>query len=195
MSTGHLVPVVSIAAAALFTSVAAAQPPRLRNGRLTSQAAASPLPQSVRTLVAAQADVAWIGYAVPVVDGERTMCCGDSGGGISFVNGSASVRYCCGPCRLEPSAGAATPAARTGQPSLPTGPIRLEAADRMIVLFRVADRKVERIRVFSDDCELDAGGRPVIWLEGVRAAESVALLETLAVPPAARTAWPRCSAC
>jgi HEAT repeats len=182
MPTRHLVLVVSIAAAALFGSSAAAQPPRVVNSRLTSQAAASPLAQSFRTLVGAQAEAAWIGYAVPVVEGERVMCCGDSGGGISFVNGSASGRYCCGPCRLEPSAVAATPTARTGQPSPPTGPIKLEAAERMIVLFRAADRKVDRIRVFSDDCELDAGGRPVIWLEGVRASESVALLETFAVP-------------
>ena len=36
------------------------------------------------------------------------------------------------------------------------------------------------MRVFSEDCQLDAGGRTVIWLDGVRPAESVALLESLA---------------
>ena len=50
----------------------------------------------------------------------------------------------------------------------------------MVVLFRIADRKVERVRVFSEDCRLDAGGRPVKWIENVRPAESVALLESLA---------------
>ena len=33
--------------------------------------------------------------------------------------------------------------------------------------------------MFSEDCELDAGGREVTWLDGVRPADSVALLESL----------------
>ena len=49
----------------------------------------------------------------------------------------------------------------------------------MVILFRIAERQIERVRVFSEDCELDAGGRPVRWLDGVRPAESVALLESL----------------
>ena len=166
--------------ATLFLAAAAsAQPPRLTNGKVTTQAAGSPLSQSFRTLVGAQSDVAWIGYSVPVVDGERTMCCFDSNNGTTFVNGVSNGRYCCGACRLEPS-GTET-ANRTAQPTVPAGPIKLEASSRMVVLFRIAERKVDRIRVFSEDCELDAGGRPVIWLDGVRPADSVTLLETLAV--------------
>ena len=46
--------------------------------------------------------------------------------------------------------------------------MQLEAGSRMVVLFRIAERKVDSIRVFSEDCELDAGGRPVNWLDGVR---------------------------
>jgi HEAT repeat protein len=49
----------------------------------------------------------------------------------------------------------------------------------MIVLYRVENRTVERIRVFSEDCQLDAGGRPVRWLDSVRPADSIALLESL----------------
>ena len=52
----------------------------------------------------------------------------------------------------------------------------------MVVLFRVAERAVDRIRVFSEDCELDAGGRTVTWLESVRPADSIALLESFATP-------------
>ena len=48
----------------------------------------------------------------------------------------------------------------------------------MIVLYRVENRAVERIRVFSEDCQLDAGGRPVRWLENVGPADSIALLES-----------------
>jgi HEAT repeat protein len=58
--------------------------------------------------------------------------------------------------------------------------VKLEGPDTLLVLFRVENRRVERIRMFSEGCELDAGGRPVRWLENVRPAESVALLESLA---------------
>ena len=50
----------------------------------------------------------------------------------------------------------------------------------MVVLFRVAERAVDRIRMFSEDCELDAGGRTITWLEAVRPADSIALLESFA---------------
>ena len=49
----------------------------------------------------------------------------------------------------------------------------------MVVLFRVVERRVDRVRSYSEDCALDAGGRPVVWLEDVRPADSVALLATL----------------
>jgi HEAT repeat protein len=64
--------------------------------------------------------------------------------------------------------------------------VRLEGSDRMVVLFRVLDRAVDRIRVFSEDCELDAGGKTITWLEGVRPADSIALLESFASPPDGR---------
>jgi HEAT repeat protein len=88
---------------------------------------------------------------------------------------------CCNACRLEPSGDSAASAARTA-PS--AGPVRLEAPTRMAVLFRVANRVVDRIRVFSEDCELDAGGRAVTWIENVRPADSLALLEAFATPTA-----------
>ena len=65
------------------------------------------------------------------------------------------------------------------QQGQPAGPVKLEGADTMIVLFRVVNRQVERVRVFSEDCQLDAGGREVTWLTGVKPAESIALLESL----------------
>jgi len=49
----------------------------------------------------------------------------------------------------------------------------------MNVLLRVADKGVDRVRVFSSDCELDAGGRAMHWLDGVTAPESIALLTSL----------------
>jgi len=160
-------------AAALGTAAAAAQQPRIDNGAVTTQAAATPFAQSFRTIVSSMPDVGWIGYSVPVIDGERVMCC--SNGGATYVDGT-NVSGCCGLCRLENSSGT-TMSTRPQTPS-PAGVIKLEGSDQMIVLFRVENRSVERIRVFSEDCQLDAGGRPVRWLENVRPADSIALLES-----------------
>jgi len=44
------------------------------------------------------------------------------------------------------------------------------------VLFRLEAKQVVRIRAASEDCTLDAGGLPFVWLTGVKPAESVALL-------------------
>jgi hypothetical protein len=166
----------ALVAAAGFGAAAAAQQPRIENGAVAVQTAASPLAQSFRTLVAAQVQPAWIGYAVPVVDRDRVMCC--FGSGDNYISGTVSGATCCAACALERSSG--TNISSRSEVTSPSGAIKLEGADRMAVLYRIADRKVDRIRVFSEDCRLDAGGLPVEWLENVRAAESVALLESLA---------------
>jgi HEAT repeat protein len=167
------------------TSVAvglAAQQPRIANGQVTPRSAGSPLAQSFQALVAAQGagadNVTWIGYAVPIVDNERIMCCFD--GGTTWINGNvvnSNGQTCCRTCRLEPSADG-TSMARRAPSGTGTNVVRLEPSDRMIILFRVVAREIDRVRVFSEDCELDAGGRQVIWLNDVRPADSVALLES-----------------
>jgi hypothetical protein len=60
------------------------------------------------------------------------------------------------------------------------GVIHLEPPDHAVILFRVDQGKVERIRSLSPDCEIDAGNLPVHWLNDVKPAESVALLNTFA---------------
>jgi len=172
---------VSLVAATSIAVVLAAEQPRIANGRVATQPAGSPFAQSFRSLAAGQTDVAWIGYTVPVADSERIMCC--FSGDTVWVNDgvvASDGRGCCRACRLEPSADGTSMARRA--PGGTTSVVRLEGSDRMIVLFRVAARAIDRIRVFSEDCELDAGGRPVIWLDGVRPADSVALLESFAAP-------------
>jgi len=63
------------------------------------------------------------------------------------------------------------------------GVVHLEPPDHAVVLFRVVNRAVERIRALSPDCEIDAGGVPVHWLNDVKSAESVALLAGFASDP------------
>jgi HEAT repeat protein len=52
----------------------------------------------------------------------------------------------------------------------------LEGAKKLVVLFRVADKRVMRIRLASDNCTLDAGGLHLVWLTDVKPDESVTLL-------------------
>lgn len=135
------------------------QQPRLQNARMESRPASSRLEAVFRPILAAQAAPAWIGYAVPVVAGERQMCC--------FSSDS-----CCGGCRLEGHGGAIS-----GNSEGPRT-VQLEGATNFFVLFRVEQKRVTKIRSFSADCTLDAGGLPFFWLTGVRPAQSVALLES-----------------
>src|SRR5262249_51082686 len=53
------------------------------------------------------------------------------------------------------------------------------------VFFRVENRQVQKIRQFSIDCNIDAGGLQFFWLTGVNPAQSVALLESM-IPNAER---------
>ena len=90
-----MTPRLSLAAAsfALLGTLAvpaAAQPPRIVNGRVTTQPAGT-LQTTFRGLVAAQAEVGWIGYAVPAVAGNRVMCCADWRGDGSARGGRATA--------------------------------------------------------------------------------------------------------
>lgn len=59
-------------------------------------------------------------------------------------------------------------------------PLKLEGPDTVMVLYRISGKVVQQIRVASPECPLDAGGLTLHWLTGVRAADSVDYLETLA---------------
>ena len=163
----------------LLGVTAAAQQPRITNGRLAAQASGTNLQGTIKAIVAAQTEAAWIGYAVPVADRNRVQCCWTTSNGTSYMSGtmSASDAPCCGSCRIEP-ADPLPP--RPAAPATPQqGPIKLEGPERMVVMLRVVDRQIERVRTFSEDCELDAGGRQVHWIENVRPAESITFLESL----------------
>jgi hypothetical protein len=139
-----------------------AQQPRIINGRLAPQAAQG-LDRTFKSLVAAQTEPAWIGYAVPITPGDHSMCCYGDGWMTS--------------CGLEPSDSRARGQGQARAQS--TGPVRLEGGDTMIVLYRVEEKAVQKVRTFTPDCELDAGGRTIHWLEGVAPSDSITLLESL----------------
>jgi hypothetical protein len=157
------------------------QQPHIVNGQLSPRPAGGNLPQTFRSLAGAEAGVAWIGYVVPVRDRNRTSCCWSSADGTTHFSGTMTSGDvpCCGACRLEPAAQGSAAVPPTSGTATRPGPIQLEGAERMAVLFRIVDRQVERIRTYSEDCQLDAGGMPVHWLQDVRAADSVSLLASL----------------
>jgi hypothetical protein len=61
-----------------------------------------------------------------------------------------------------------------------SGPVRLEPPDQVHVLVRAEQGSAVKVRMLSPDCELDAGGLTLYWFEGVKPAESIAFLATLA---------------
>jgi hypothetical protein len=149
-----------ILGASILGSALAQQPdvqqPHLQNARLETRAAAGGLDATLRSIVDAQSSPGWVGYAVPIVPGDRQMCCwNDHGRG----------------CLLEPSNNGRTVVVSNNQT------VKLEGPTHLVVLYRIENRQVGKIRSFSPECELDAGGLPFIWLTGVNAAESVKLLE------------------
>lgn len=63
-------------------------------------------------------------------------------------------------------------------------PIQLEGSEIAAVLVRVENSQVQKLKLYSLDCALDAGGLPFVWLTGVSAGASLAYLKTLSVDSA-----------
>jgi HEAT repeat protein len=158
----------TVLAAALFISPAlhaaqSAETPQIVNAKIETRAVSGSLVEAFRGAEAQADKPEWIGYSVAEVAGERTVCCGnfnDSYGG-------------CGTCRLEKENGMTS---TTSQKNAAGGTVQLEGSRQLVVLFRLEAKQVMRIREASENCTLDAGGLPFIWLTGVKPAESVALL-------------------
>jgi hypothetical protein len=62
-----------------------------------------------------------------------------------------------------------------------TREIQLEGTDEIAILFRVEHDKVERLRVTSFACSMNAGGLAFVWITNVPAGASLAFLRQLAV--------------
>ncbi len=146
---------------ALIWAAIAFSQPRMQNSRLETRAVSGSLESTFRAIVAAQTGPAWVGYAAPQIPGDRTMCCFNTINGVSYQG-----------CALEGQT--------INTPTFaPPDTVRLEGASEFFVFFRIENRQVQKVRSFSIDCNVDGGGLPFIWLTGVNAAQSVALLESL----------------
>jgi HEAT repeats len=102
---------------------------------------------------------AWFGYAIKTKRGDHDSCCWNGNGG----NG----------CWLEENRSGVVVNAR------PTQPVQLEGSDSIALLFRSENNQITKVRIFSLNCPLDAGGLSFIWITGVPAARSVDFLGQL----------------
>ncbi|HWW84793.1 MAG TPA: HEAT repeat domain-containing protein [Vicinamibacterales bacterium] len=166
---------LGVLALALMASPVAAQP-HIQNARIETRSAANGLEREVERIASSGATT-WIGYSVPMVPGNRLMCCGGCG---QFGDGSRS-----GCCRLDDGTGV-TMIDDGFQRSGST--MTLEPPTEFFVLARVERGSVTRLRTFTPDCQVDGGGATVVWLDNVRPADSVAWLSSLvtAAPPPER---------
>jgi len=160
--------VETVLVAALFLSQAlnaaqSVETPQVVNAKIETRVVGRSLAEAFGGLETQADKPEWIGYSVQEIAGDRTVCCGnfnDNYGG-------------CGTCRLEKENGmTSSTSQRDGKP----GTIQLEGSRQLVVLFRLEAKQVTRIREASENCTLDAGGLPFLWLTGVKPAESVALL-------------------
>jgi hypothetical protein len=148
---------VVVVAGLLVSSTAFAQQPSFVNAKVVSRSAQPDVPRAIAAIVKAQVEPAWIGYAVPVINNEMTG-----------RNDGWSERCRLEQQRVDPTTNAPAP-----------GPIRLEAAPTVMVLLRVQAGEIRRVRSFSGDCQVDAGGLQLYWMGDVNAAQSVDFLRAL----------------
>lgn len=158
------------------------QQPQIQNGTVEVRTSAG-LDRDIAGIAAGAREPVWVGWRETAIDGWGNNCCWYS-----------DDNYMSRGCAVEPSvpntrgfAGMSVPDARPQFPA-PSGPAKLEAGTGVLVMLRVMPggpggandaKKIERIRTFSDDCPIDAGGRKIYWLDEVPPADSVKYLWSL----------------
>jgi HEAT repeats len=136
--------------------------PQVVNTKLEARTADANLSATMKEAVASADGPMWIGYEVAAVPGEHGDCCGRYAGGTK--NQSKGVWH------LEKENG-------NGDGSVnERSDLKTEANGTLWILYRVDKKRIERILVSSNQCELDAGGLRLIWLKDEKSAESVAFL-------------------
>src|SRR5579863_6953395 len=162
ISTGQIIVATALLAVGTMRARQTSDAPQVLNTKMETRAVTGSLAETLHGITTQADKPEWVAYSVPEIAGDRTVCCGnfnDSYGG-------------CGTCRLEKENGITTNSQKDAQ----SGTVQLEGSRQLVVLFRLEGKQVMRIRMASENCTLDAGGLPLVWLTGVKPAESVALL-------------------
>ena len=171
---GVLVGAVAVAS----VTWAAGQAPaiQIQNGKIEVRKGTA-IDGEIASLAPARADEpVWVAWRAPMTNGDRDVCSSynDRAGVVRgmFIDDSGIT--------IGDNGLVANP---RFQAAAPAGPIPLEAGTQIVILVRVIDRKVERVRIAGDDCPLDAGGRMVYLLDSITPAESLRFLGTLVAGP------------
>ncbi|HEX8154081.1 MAG TPA: HEAT repeat domain-containing protein [Thermoanaerobaculia bacterium] len=128
--------------------------PHLKNASVTNAAAGGNLGAQVRA-----ASTTWVAYNVPAVNNDATICC---------MTDSWRV----GTCNLEGT---------SNNFNISDGGKEkdLTLDTQLSVFYRVSGRTIEKVRVFTTNCGIDAHGATITWLDGVDPKQSVSLLASL----------------
>jgi hypothetical protein len=143
-----------------------AQQPHVSNARLETRPVTGGLEATFQSILRAQSSPAWVGYSEPIIrsdqpgdqPGDRQSCCWNDGGGCSLERRSGDR----GVTVAEPHT------------------VKLEGPTDLVVLLRVENHETGKIHTFTPECDLDAGGLPLLWLTGVSAPESIRFLLSIA---------------
>jgi hypothetical protein len=137
--------------------------PHVENAQVEQRAVSAPIAAEVKKVAEQSAQPQWIGYAVPEVASDREVCCNNSG--ANWENGG------CGVCRLEDRNHGINMTSRSDARGVSgVGKVQLEGTRNLVILLRTEAKRVMKIRVVSEDCTVDAGGLPLVWLTGVKPA-------------------------
>jgi hypothetical protein len=136
-------------------------PPRIENGHVERRPLSGPLSAELKKWAEQSAQPEWVGYRMAEIPGNREACCENYG--------ASGKKWGCGTCRLESGDHGANV-------SSSNSPVKLEGPRNIAVLFRAENNHIMKIRALSEECTLDAGGLPFVWLTGVKPAESVEVL-------------------
>jgi hypothetical protein len=169
MSPFHRLLAICALAFSAALSLTAQGQGRIINAPLEERSGASGLAAEMHSLLASAEGLFWIGYSVPAIEGGRESCCGD----YSDYHWNA-----CGRCFLNSTG---EHGSRHSRPDAVVAmvPAHLEGPGQVSILLRAEDHRINRVRAFSEECEVDADKVRVVWLTGVKPAESAAYLQSL----------------
>lgn len=144
------------------------QAAQLTNAKtIEQQNNAGSLQRQIESIVSAANATEWIAYDVPSNEPGAQMCCFTSiaeGEKHQWRNGSCSL--------VEPNGGVNIN--NNGDAGA-----RNERRDTFTIFLRTQNHQIDRVRMYSTDCSVDAGGLPVHHLSNVNAEESVTYLGQL----------------
>jgi hypothetical protein len=133
------------------STVLFAQQPAVTHGQVITETADHGLGAAIDNQKR-QKDAVWLGYSVPAIS---KFSSGWNSGRIDYLEGR-------GDSVVDDSEGNSQP------------------TDHAIILIRIADGAVMKVKVESPERELDAGGVRFVWLNGVTEGDSVRVLTDLA---------------